>query len=80
MAKDPARYRAMMIPAIIEKASYGVAMAVLYAQDRVATVVLVSGIIDLIFGALFAVAYLKTADFNESSGAQAERSVKPSAS
>ena len=68
VAKDPARYRAMMIPAIIEKASYGVATAVLYAQERVAAVVLVSGIIDLILGALFVVAYLKTSDFNESAG------------
>lgn len=67
MAQDPARYRVVMLPAILEKASYGVATAVLYAQDRVATVVLVSGIIDLIFGALFVAAYLKTSDFNESS-------------
>lgn len=60
LAQDPQRYRAMMIPAIIEKASFGIAAIVLYVQNRVALAMLVFGIIDLILGALFVVAYLKT--------------------
>lgn len=60
LAKDPARYRMMMIPAVLEKASFAIAVIVLFLQDRVAPVMLVFAIIDLILGALFVVAYLKT--------------------
>lgn len=60
LARDPARYRAMMIPAIMEKAGFGVAVLVLYLQHRVAPPLLGAGLIDLAFGALFVVAYAKT--------------------
>lgn len=60
LAKDPVRYRAMMIPAVIEKASFGIAAIVLYLQQRVAAAMLGFAIIDLILGALFVAAYLKT--------------------
>jgi hypothetical protein len=61
LARDPARYRPMMIPSILEKATYGVAVIVLYLQNRVSTLILGTAIIDLIFGLLFVVAYAKTA-------------------
>ena len=61
VARDPARYRAVMIPAVIEKASFGVAVPVLYLQGRVPAVILTPAAIDLILGALFVAAYLKTA-------------------
>ena len=60
IALDPARYRTVMIAAILEKASFGVAAAVLYLQHRAPALLLGFGIVDLIFGALFAVAYAKT--------------------
>jgi hypothetical protein len=69
LAKDPVRYRAMMIPAIIEKASFGIAAIVLYLQNRLAPMTVVFGIIDLILGALFVAAYLKTAAHKESTPA-----------
>ena len=60
LAKDPARYRAMMIPAVLEKATFGVAAIVLFLLQKVSAVMLGFGIVDLIFGALFVVAYAKT--------------------
>src|SRR5215210_5814779 len=60
ISKDPARYRAMMIPAVIEKAAFAFAVPVLYLQDRVATLLVGLGMVDLLLGILFVVAYLKT--------------------
>jgi len=61
ISRDPVRYRPMMIPAIVEKFTFGVATAVLYAQGRVAAAVLAFGIIDLTLGALFAASFVATA-------------------
>ena len=36
ISRDPVRYRAAMIPAIVEKVTFVVAVAVLYAKSRVA--------------------------------------------
>jgi hypothetical protein len=60
IARDPVRYRAVMIAAVLEKATFGVASVVLYLMQRVSTVMLCFGIVDLILGALFAIAYVKT--------------------
>ncbi|HEX5732076.1 MAG TPA: hypothetical protein VF131_04495 [Blastocatellia bacterium] len=60
LARDPARYRVMMIPAILEKASFAIAVIVLFSQGRVAPVMLGFAMIDLVLGALFVVAYVKT--------------------
>jgi hypothetical protein len=61
LSRNPGRYRSMMIPAILEKASFGIAVIVLFLQSRVASLMLGPAIIDLILGLLFAVAYMKTA-------------------
>ena len=60
LSKNPARYRVMMIPAFIEKASFAIAVIVLFLQDRVAPVMLGFAMIDLTLGVLFVVAYVKT--------------------
>jgi len=60
IARDPARFRPMMIPSIVEKIGYGGAMTVLYLQGRQHGQDLVFGIIDLLFAALFAAAYVRT--------------------
>jgi hypothetical protein len=60
LARDPARYRAMMIPAVLEKLSFGAAVPVLYLLGRVAPLMLAPAFIDLVLGALFVAAYLKT--------------------
>jgi hypothetical protein len=62
ISNDPIRYRGAMIPAMLEKAAFGVGAVVLYAQGRVVMPILVAGILDLIFAALFWVAWRATPD------------------
>jgi hypothetical protein len=59
IARDPQRYGPLMIAGVIEKYSYGCAVLVLYGQGRLAGLMLVTGLIDLALGTLFAVAYQK---------------------
>jgi hypothetical protein len=61
LAKDPVRFRPMMIPAVLEKLSFGVAAVILYAQHRVLPIMLGFGLLDLMLAALFVAAYVKTA-------------------
>jgi hypothetical protein len=60
MSRDPVRYRLMMIPSILEKATFGVAVVILFLQQRTSSMILGFAIIDLTLGALFALAYVKT--------------------
>lgn len=60
MSRDPVRYRPIMIASILEKLGYGLATAVLFTLGRAGGVVLGTGLVDLLLGALFAVAYVKT--------------------
>ncbi len=60
ISRDPVRYRAMMIPSMLEKISFGVAAIVLYAQGRIAPPMFAGGIIDLVLCGLFAEAYRRT--------------------
>ena len=61
VSRDPRRYRAVMLPSVLEKAVFGIAAIVLYMQQRIpASTIVLSGI-DLIWGLLFIVAYVKTA-------------------
>lgn len=57
--RDPLRFRPMMIPSILEKIGYGGAVVVLYAQGRMHPQDLAFGCVDLLFAALFAVAFLR---------------------
>jgi hypothetical protein len=60
IARDPARYRPLMLPSILEKLVYGVAAAALFIAGEAQLVFLVAAIVDLVFGALFLVAWLRT--------------------
>ena len=60
IATDAPRYRPMMIPSILEKFSYGAAVAVLVLQGRMHESDLVFGCTDLLLGVLFIIAYFKT--------------------
>ena len=62
IAKDPKRYRLMMIPSVLEKFSYGIAVSVLFWQGRVAKFILITGIIDMSLGVLFAISFRKVSD------------------
>lgn len=60
MARDPIRYRAIMLPAVLEKASFGIATLILFLQHRLNPLMFAAGVIDLILGLLFIIAYIKT--------------------
>jgi hypothetical protein len=61
VAKDPVRYRAAIVPALLEKLAFGVPCVVLYLQGRLPPVVLAFGVLDLILAVLFAASYRATA-------------------
>jgi hypothetical protein len=60
IARNPSRYRMMMIPAMIEKFSFAIAVYALFALSRVAPLMVGAATIDLILGFLFIAAFLKT--------------------
>jgi hypothetical protein len=60
LSRDPLRYRPLMIPCVLEKAGFPIAIAVLYLQHRVSGVMLGAAFIDVILGVLLIAAYLKT--------------------
>lgn len=60
IARNPSKYRTMMIPSILEKFSFGIALAVLFFQGRIPAMMLGFGIIDSVLGLLFLIAYFKT--------------------
>ena len=60
ISRNPVRYRAMMIPAMLEKFSFAIAIAILFLQNRVAAMMFGLGMMDLALGLLFALAFFKT--------------------
>jgi len=60
IAQDPLRYRPLIIPSILEKASFSVAVFVLVSQKRMHPSDLVFAGTDLLLGLLFVIAYFKT--------------------
>jgi hypothetical protein len=60
IARDPVRFRPLMIPGIIEKVSFGVAALALLAQGRLPQMMIAGAAVDLLLAGLFAVAYWKT--------------------
>ncbi len=60
IARDPIRYRPMMIPSAMEKIAFGIAGVMLYATGRAGWMPLAAGAVDLVFSSLFLIAYGKT--------------------
>ena len=60
ISRDPVRFRPLMIPAVLEKASFGLAAVALWLGGRLPAPTLAFGLIDLALGVLFVVAYLRT--------------------
>src|SRR4028119_72098 len=61
IARDPVRFRPLMLPAVLEKASFGRPAIALWLGGRLAAPMMAAGLIDLTLGVLFTVAYLRTA-------------------
>lgn len=61
ISRDPARYRPLMLlAAILQKAPFGIAVPILFAQGRTSGAVLGFASVDIALGVLFAVAYWRT--------------------
>jgi hypothetical protein len=60
IATNPARFRPFMVAGMIEKFSYGATLIALYLQHRLHRSDLTFGIVDLLFGMLFVIAFLRT--------------------
>ncbi|HEY6373684.1 MAG TPA: hypothetical protein VIX37_24125 [Candidatus Sulfotelmatobacter sp.] len=60
IARDPVRFRRMMIPSIIEKFGYGASLFVLYLQKRIHPSDLVFAGVDTLLGVLFLLAFFRT--------------------
>lgn len=60
IARDPVRYRLMMIPSMLEKVSFGAAAIILFWQGRLAPAMLAGGLIDLVWAVLFILAWRAT--------------------
>jgi hypothetical protein len=57
---NPVRYRALMIPGMLEKFGHVATVVVLYGQSRISTRDAQAAIPDLLLGLLFVVAFAKT--------------------
>ena len=57
---NPARYRPIMLAAVLEKVGFVVPTAVLYVHGRLPWIDAQAAVPDLLLGTLFVIAYLKT--------------------
>ena len=60
IARDPIRFRPIMIPAILEKLVYSIPVIILVLQKRMHRADLIFAAIDLSLGILFVIAYFRT--------------------
>ena len=60
IASNPARFRALMIPAVLEKFGYVATLVVLYGHGRITPVDAQAAIPDGLLGLLFVLAFVKT--------------------
>lgn len=60
LSRDPVRYRPLMIPAMLEKIGFPIAVLVLYLQGRVSPTIFVPSSLDVVLLILFIAAYRKT--------------------
>jgi len=60
IGSNPARFRLLMIPAMVEKFGYVATVTVLYTQARIPAADALAAVPDAILGFLFAVAFMKT--------------------
>jgi hypothetical protein len=60
IGSDPQRFRPFMLPAVLEKVGYGIAVLVLVVQGRTPLPMVGTAVIDLVLAILFVAAYLRT--------------------
>lgn len=57
IARDVRRYRLLMVPAILEKLAFGIPALVLWRQGRAHASIAGAGVVDLVLGLLFLLAF-----------------------
>jgi hypothetical protein len=60
ISTDPIRYRPLMIPPMLAKGSFVIAVVILFLQGRVASTMVGASMIDLLLVMLFFISYLRT--------------------
>lgn len=60
IGRDPARYRPLMLPAVVEKLAFGLPVWWLFARGEVEPPVIAFATIDLALAVLFVLAWLRT--------------------
>jgi hypothetical protein len=60
IARNPLRYRPLMLVSVLEKLAYGIPAIALFAQQRIKAMTLAFGCVDLVLGALFVLAFFLT--------------------
>ncbi len=60
IGRDPLRFRPWMLPSVLEKITYAVAVIVLFVQGRIAISTLATGSIDLLLAGMFVAAFFAT--------------------
>jgi hypothetical protein len=60
ISRDPIRYRPLMPIAVVEKIAFGIPAIVLYLTGRLSSQMLGAGLLDLVLGVLFVIAYKRT--------------------
>ena len=61
IGSDPIRFRRAMLPAMVEKASFSIAIPTLYALERVSVTWVGFAAMDATWLVLFIIAYVRTA-------------------
>ena len=74
IGSNPARFRPLMIPSIVEKLGYVVTLGVLHSQARISAADATAAVPDLLLGALFIAAFAKT---SPSTGAHPPHTGRP---
>lgn len=60
ISTDPIRFRPLMIPPMLAKSSFVIAVTILFFQGRVSSTMVGASMIDLLLVVLFFVSYLRT--------------------
>lgn len=68
IGSDPARFRLMMIPSVVEKLGFVLSMGILYSEGRIAVTDVVIVMPDFLLGVLFTIAFAKTSGSDVGAG------------
>lgn len=60
ISRDPVKYRALILPSIVEKFSFVIAIAALVAAGRISGTIVIGAALDAVLGTLFTIACFNT--------------------